>query len=52
MFFFSVVIPPVYVPICDRAVFDSTKSERMQIQPDSTVPMDCKSSFNIYLLSK
>jgi hypothetical protein len=37
-----VVIPPVYVPVSDRAVFDSTTSERMQIQPDSTVPMDCK----------
>ena len=33
-------IPPVYVPVSDRAVFDSTTSERMQIQPDSTVPMD------------
>jgi hypothetical protein len=40
--FFFLVIPPVYVPVCDRAVFDSTTSERMQIQPDSTVPMDCK----------
>mgnify|MGYP002378239119 FL=1 len=30
------------MPVCDRAVFNSTASERMQIQPDSTVPMDCK----------
>ncbi|CAF3737697.1 unnamed protein product, partial [Rotaria sordida] len=37
-------IPPVHVPICDRAVFDSTTSERMQIQPDSTVPMDFATS--------
>jgi len=37
-------IPPVYVPVCDRAVFDSTTSERMQIQPDSTVPMDFATS--------
>jgi len=40
--FILLVIPPVYVPVSDRAVFDSTTSERMQIQPDSTVPMDCK----------
>jgi hypothetical protein len=39
---FYLVIPPVYVPVSDRAVFDSTTSERMQIQPDSTVAMDCK----------
>lgn len=39
-------IPPVYVPVCDRAVFDSTASERMQIQPDSTVPMDFATSPN------
>lgn len=39
------VIPPVYVPVCDRAVFDSTASEHMQIQPDSTVPMDCTLTF-------
>ncbi|CAF1483684.1 unnamed protein product, partial [Adineta steineri] len=32
-------IPPVYIPVSDRAVFDSTKSERFQ--PDSTVSMDC-----------
>ncbi|CAF1078749.1 unnamed protein product [Adineta steineri] len=37
-------IPPVYVPVSDRAVFDSTTSERMQIQPDSTVPMDFATS--------
>ena len=37
-----VALPPVFVPISDRAVFESTASERMQIQPDSTVPMDCK----------
>ncbi|CAF4642853.1 unnamed protein product, partial [Rotaria sp. Silwood1] len=37
-------IPPVYVSVLDRAVFNSTKSERYQEQIDSNVPMDCISS--------
>ncbi|CAF0955681.1 unnamed protein product [Adineta ricciae] len=34
-------IPPIHVPVSDRAVFDSTTSDRFQ--PDSTVAMDCLS---------
>ena len=42
-FFYSafLVLPPVHVPVSDRAVFDSTTSDRFQ--PDSTVAMDCLS---------
>jgi hypothetical protein len=43
---FILVIPPVYVPVSDRAVFDSTTSERYQGQQppsDTAVPMECVS---------
>jgi MAD (mothers against decapentaplegic) family protein 2/3 len=42
--FFSIVLAPVYVPVSDQAVFDSTTSERFQTyQTDSSIPMDCLS---------
>jgi hypothetical protein len=46
---FFLVLPPVYVPVSDRAVFNSTTSERFQSQqpPDSTVPMDCISPHTV-----
>ena len=44
LFLFSLDIPPVYVPVSDQIVFDSTTGEHIQTHLDSTVPMDCLSA--------
>jgi hypothetical protein len=44
VFFFLLVLPPIYVPVSDRAVFDSTTSERFR--PPQSDPMDCSTPTN------